>query len=94
MPTPRIIDSIKRVDDSVVLVGFKFVPRASRYQITNDAQHLIKRSGADLVVANTMSHGDYRAYLVSPEKISGAIHSREKLIKALIQEMGRMECRN
>jgi len=87
VPTPKIINLIKKVDKALFLVGFKFEPQSSRSALINKARILIRDSKADLVVANTSYNGRYNAYIVSQEGIKGAINSKAKLAEALIREI-------
>lgn len=94
VPTPKIINLIKKIDHSLFLVGFKFEPRSSRNELIDKARILMHNSQADLVVANTIYNGRYNAYIVSQKKVSGLIYSRNELDKTLIKEIGDALCRN
>jgi phosphopantothenoylcysteine synthetase/decarboxylase len=71
VPAPKLIDSIRKWDPAVLLIGFKFEPDADRSTLLREAQGLMRRSGAKAVLANTLKAGSYRAYLVEQ---SGAIN--------------------
>ncbi|MFA5145132.1 MAG: phosphopantothenoylcysteine decarboxylase [Candidatus Omnitrophota bacterium] len=92
-PTPKIIDSIKKIDSSLFLVGFKFEPRSSGTGLINKARALMRHSRADLVVANTSCRGRYNAYIVNQNKVSGLICSKSTLVKTLIKEIQKNLCR-
>jgi phosphopantothenoylcysteine decarboxylase/phosphopantothenate--cysteine ligase len=92
--TPKIIDSIKKFDPSLFLVGFKFEPQSPKGELINKAKILIRHSQADLVVANTIYNGRYDAYIVSQGKVSNAKHSRNELVKTLIAEIANILCGN
>jgi len=94
VPTPKIIDSIKKLDRSLFLVGFKFEPQSPKNELINKARILIRHSQADLVVANTIYSGRYNAYIVSQGKVSDAMHSRNELVKTLIRETANTLCQN
>lgn len=91
VPTEKIIDLVKKIDDKVFLVGFKFDPNITKNKLLNEAQGLLRRSGADLVVANTMSGAGYRAYLVSESGIGAEINSKEKLVENLASNLKLMK---
>lgn len=93
-PTPKIIDIIRRADHSLILVAFKFEPQAAKVELIKKARTLLKRSGADVVVANTADHNRYKAYIVREDAVRGAIFTKEALSKALISEIGARICRN
>lgn len=89
IPTPKLINRIKKDSRALFSVGFKFKPGANRRALIKEARVLMKRSAADLVVANTIYHGRYNAYIVDSKKDRGAISSKEKLARILIQEIKR-----
>ena len=94
VPTPKIIDMVKKIDPSLFLIGFKFEPKPNKAYLLNQAKVLLKHSGADLVVANTIYNTHYSAYIISPEKVSGVFRSKNKLATALIKETKEALCRN
>ncbi len=94
VPTPKIIGSIKKINRTLFLVGFKFEPQSPKSELINKAKILIQHSKADLVVANTGYNGSYNAYIVSQRKVSGLIRSRSELAGILIKEIKGALCRN
>ncbi len=86
-PTPKIIDSIKRTDPAVFLVGFKYEPRASRSGLLNEALLLMKRARLDAVVANTITDHSYEAHIAGCGPVQGPFTSKETLIKNLLNLM-------
>lgn len=89
VPAPKIIDRIKQWDPRVYLIGFKYEPECAEKRLTREARCLMKRSGADLVVANTVKHGSYRASLVAaqPLKTAGPFRTKVRLAAALVRHM-------
>lgn len=87
IPTPKIIDLIKKIDPSLFLVGFKFEPRAEKESLIKEAKTLLKTASCDLVVANTLRRLHYRAYIVGKRDILGPLTNRESLIKELIKRL-------
>jgi phosphopantothenoylcysteine synthetase/decarboxylase len=86
-PTPKIIDAVKKIAPGIFLVGFKFEPDAGKNKLMQSAKDLMARSKSDLVVANTVTGGKYRAYILSADKISAALISKERLIGKLVNEI-------
>jgi phosphopantothenoylcysteine decarboxylase/phosphopantothenate--cysteine ligase len=95
-PTFKIISIFKKIQPLICLVGFKFEPNTTRKKLAREAQQLIINTQADLVVANTLKNNRYIAYLVTGNRISAPIFSKEgtakNLIRALINNAkGRVE---
>ncbi|MGE5197356.1 MAG: phosphopantothenoylcysteine decarboxylase [Deltaproteobacteria bacterium] len=90
VPTPKLIDLIKKNAPGSVLVGFKFEPGAGRAKLIKESSALFKRARADLVVANTLVNGSYRAYIVNKDgACRGPLSSKEKLAEALVKTLRR-----
>jgi phosphopantothenoylcysteine decarboxylase/phosphopantothenate--cysteine ligase len=93
-PTDKIIDRVKKLDPDVFLVGFKFEPGTTKNTLIDRAQSFIRRSKADLAVANTVVKGNYKAYVLGGEKISGPFLTKEALVRNLAKEIGENLCKN
>lgn len=85
VPTPKLINQIKKIDKRVFLVGFKFMPDSSKNELAKRAVRLIKESASDLVVANTVYKRRYNAYLVTKDRVSRPICSKKEMANALIK---------
>jgi phosphopantothenoylcysteine decarboxylase / phosphopantothenate---cysteine ligase len=85
--TPKIIDAIKKIDPDIFLVGFKFEPTATRPELIKNARLLMARSRLDLAVANTVSSGKYRAYILSFDETGAALTSKGQLISGLVTKI-------
>jgi phosphopantothenoylcysteine decarboxylase / phosphopantothenate---cysteine ligase len=85
--TPKIIDTIKKIDPGIFLVGFKFEPQAARPKLIKSARLLMARSGLDLAIANSVSSGKYRAYILSAEETGTALTSKGKLVSGLASKI-------
>lgn len=85
VPTAKIIDRVKKIDPSVYLVGFKFEPQAAKDYLIPKAWALMKKTGADLVVANTIKSGRYSAFIVGKNKVTGIMRTRSELSQGLIR---------
>jgi phosphopantothenoylcysteine synthetase/decarboxylase len=81
--TPKLIDMIRRKAPSALLVGFKFLPEAAPGKLIAEARKLGRRSRANLVVANTVNKGKYRAFVVSPQGVVPETGSKEELVDLL-----------
>ncbi|HQH70711.1 MAG TPA: phosphopantothenoylcysteine decarboxylase [bacterium] len=88
----KIIEQIKSWAPDVFLVGFKLEARVSQEELAARAGDLIKRSRADLVVANRLEDigaGRHEACLVEADpaegdyRISGSLHTREAIAEHL-----------
>lgn len=87
IPTEKIVDLIKKRDNSLFLAGFKFEPDINKEKLLAQARELMKRSTCNLVVANTVKAGRYLAYLVAGDKVEGPLYTKEKLAKQLIKNL-------
>jgi len=85
VPTPKIIDLIKKVDRIIYLVGFKFEPEASRKILIDKTRSLMNRTKLDLAVANTIGKNGYQAYIVSQNRIQGPMRNKKDLVQKLIK---------
>jgi phosphopantothenoylcysteine decarboxylase/phosphopantothenate--cysteine ligase len=90
--TPKIIDLVKKIDPTLFLAGFKFHPGVNWKVLTDEARILIRRSGADLVVANTFNEKGYQAKVVGESFCSGVVFSKKLLIEKLIKAIGENLC--
>jgi phosphopantothenoylcysteine decarboxylase/phosphopantothenate--cysteine ligase len=89
IPTEKIIDAIKRKAPEALLVGFKFEPGISRRALIHEGEELMKRSGANLVVANTVIKERYQAYVLTTQKrgVSGPYASKRAMCDGLVQAL-------
>jgi len=93
-PTPKILNLIKKFDKNIFLVGFKFEPELAKGQLIKQARTLLKHSKSDLVIANTIYNAHYSAYIVSKEKVSAEVNSKNELSRGLIGEIGDALCKS
>jgi phosphopantothenoylcysteine decarboxylase/phosphopantothenate--cysteine ligase len=83
VPTPKLIERIKKVSPGSFLVGFKLESISSLPVLKKATQRLRTSAGCDLVVANSLKSG-YRGYILDREaKELAQADSREDLSKAL-----------
>lgn len=98
VPTPKVIDRIRRWAPEALLVGFKLVAGESEEGLRQAALTLLRRSGADLVVANDMVQiqaGEHRAVFIEPDgRATGAFAGKVAIAEALVREIAaRLACR-
>ena len=84
-PTPKIIDSLRKINPGSFLIGFKFEPDLQKNELLARANRLMKRAGLDLIVANSICEKKYIAYLISAEKYSGPFFSKKSMVKNLVR---------
>ncbi len=89
VPTPKIINSIKRIDPKVFLVGFKLEPGLSEKKAIKEAKGLFKDSRCDLVVANSIDK-NYRGFLVQGKKVLAKADSRKKMAGLLVKAIKKL----
>lgn len=82
--TPKLIDLIRRTVPAALLVGFKFLPETAPAKLFAAARELGKRSRANLIVANTVQKGAYRAFIVAPQGMVPEAGSKEELVDLLV----------
>ena len=88
IPTPKIIDLIKKIDSALFLVGFKFEPGVSKQLLLKKAKNLMNAALLDLVVANSICNSRYAAYIMSKDKTYGVFRNKNSLTDKLIQMIG------
>lgn len=84
VPTPKIIDLVKKLDKSIFLVGFKFEAPAAKDILIKKAKALFRRADLDLAVANTICGGHYQAYIINKQRVYGPLRSRQDMANRLI----------
>ena len=89
VPTPKIISLMRRVAPCAFLVGFKFEPGAKKNLLLGEARQLLIKSGVDLVVANTIIKGTYRAYILNKTLVEGPFTSKDSMVRNLVKMIHR-----
>jgi phosphopantothenoylcysteine decarboxylase / phosphopantothenate---cysteine ligase len=90
--TPKIIDSAKKINPHIFLVGFKAEYNVSEEELIESASQRMKRSGADLMVANDLSvegagfGSDKNKVILVDESVSSINLSSKKEIASKILE--------
>jgi len=85
VPTPKLIDRIKKIDRALFLVGFKFQPRVKKIKLLEESKDLLRRSNADLVVGNTIDKNRYKAFIVAPQGTVAEALNKEDLADKLVK---------
>ena len=84
VPTPKLIDSIKKINRDLLLVGFKFEPEAPYKILIPETKSLMARAKLDLAVANTVYKNRYCAYLVNDKQVYGPVFNKEDMAGNLV----------
>ncbi|HOS93527.1 MAG TPA: phosphopantothenoylcysteine decarboxylase [Armatimonadota bacterium] len=91
VPTPKVIDRVREWAPDSLLIGFKLVAGESDEGLRQAALTLLRRSGADLVVANDMVQiqaGEHRAVFIEPSgRTAGAFVGKAAIAEALVREI-------
>ncbi len=86
MPTPKLINAVKRTSPQTFLVGFKLRPGLTQRSAQAASRELFKDAHCDLVVANTCSKAGYRAWILDTDvKVLTQASSRRQLVEKLTQ---------
>ena len=89
VPAEKIIDLIKRIDNSIILVGFKFEPQAGKDMLIKRSKELIRHANLDLAVANTIDKNKYCAHILDNYNRSyGPIFNKKNLVAKLANLIG------
>jgi phosphopantothenoylcysteine decarboxylase/phosphopantothenate--cysteine ligase len=94
VPTPKLINLIKKIDRDLFLVGFKFEPKTPRKVLITEAKSLIARANLDLAVANTVYGGRYCAYLVNNRQVYGPVFNKKDMARDLAGLIGEKICKS
>ncbi len=88
IPTPKIINLIKKTVPGIFLVGFKFEPGVSKNNLLKEAKLLQRKTDANLIVANTLNKSNqYRAYIIDSKKTLGSFASKKSLCLGLVEQL-------
>jgi len=84
-PTPKIINSLRKLNPRSFLAGFKFEPDMAAGKLIKEARNLIKEAGLNCVVANSLRNNRYSAYLVEGARIYGPFLSKPEVVNNLVK---------
>jgi phosphopantothenoylcysteine decarboxylase/phosphopantothenate--cysteine ligase len=87
-PTEKIINLVKKINNSLILVGFKFEPKISKRKLIDRTVALIRRARLDLAVANTINKNGYSSYIIDRSKLHGPLFSKKNMIDKLVNLIG------
>ncbi len=91
VPTPKIINQIKKWNPKIVLVGFKLEVGVSLRDLLASARHLLKQSRVDFVLANQLAEGDdskHKGFLLDQNgKIIGQATGKNRLAKLILDTL-------
>jgi len=94
---PKIIDSVKKLQKDVFLVGFKALARVSKKELEREARKKMKECKADLMVANDVGATRYRknpknneVLIIDSKKVQASgWKTKEKIAKFIRKEIER-----
>lgn len=88
VPTPKLIQMVKRWNPHIYLVGFKLEAGADQKALIQAARRCAEESGADLVVANDLStirRGEHQAIVVNPQgKVEATLRGKKHIARGLM----------
>ncbi len=88
VPTPKVINQIKKINPHGLLVGFKLESALTRKGFLDKTKPLFQEAECDFVVANHLNSGNYLGYLIDKDFIiSEAIESRESMSQFLVNTL-------
>lgn len=87
VPTPKIINLIKKTYPKVFLVGFKLESNLTPQKAIECSKKLFTEAKCNLVIANSVGDGAYTSYIVQNDKILGMYLSRAKTAQALAKTL-------
>ena len=86
IPTPKIIQMVKRIDPGIFLVGFKLEPELNSESMREKTKDLFQKARCNLVVANRLKKGKYQGLILDKNgNIFAKASSREKMAEELIK---------
>ena len=84
--TPKLIQTIKRLQPKIFLVGFKLEPVVSLQSAKKEAKDLFLKADCDVVVANQVTAQGYKGFILdSTDTVLGSGNSRKAMSTALIR---------
>ena len=88
VPTPKLINIIKRNKPSVFLIGFKLENYFDDASAVKETKNLFAQSKCDLVVANFMKTNGYEALVLDPQQsLVGKAKSKVQLTQLLLNTL-------
>ncbi|MDP2600740.1 MAG: phosphopantothenoylcysteine decarboxylase [Deltaproteobacteria bacterium] len=88
VPTPKIIDQIKKWAPKTLLVGFKLETGVSQNMLLQEARRLLKKSKADFILANQLSEGkdsSHAGWLLDDKgRVVGKAKGKAKLARLIL----------
>jgi phosphopantothenoylcysteine synthetase/decarboxylase len=89
VPTPKLIQIVKRLNPEAFLVGFKLEVGANRGELVKAARLSAERSGASLVVANELGmiqRGEHQAAVVNARgEVEMVLNGKEQIARGLME---------
>lgn len=93
IPTPKIINQIKKWGPKVLLIGFKLEAGVSQKALLKQARHLLHQAKADFVLANQLTEGDDKKHagvlLDKKGDVVAKAVGKKKLARQIIKRLER-----
>jgi len=85
VPTPKIINRIKKINPSLFLIGFKLESTMTQRSALTKTKRLFDQGRCDLVVANSTRGNNYKGYILNQDRsIVAQATSRQAMSKQLV----------
>ncbi len=88
--TPKLIRTIKTLQPSTVLVGFKLLNGVEKQQLLEAGYGVLEKSSCDFVLANDLTEiGPNRhvGYLLSPDRSCTRLETKEEIAQAIVRNV-------
>ncbi len=82
---PKIIEFMRRLNPKAFLVMFKLESNVSDSVLFKRTLEAMKKSKADLVVANTLQGGHYKGFILGAQNIFARARSKKELARELFK---------
>jgi phosphopantothenoylcysteine synthetase/decarboxylase len=91
VPTPKVIGLVKDLAPRTFLVGFKLEVGKSREELREIAWQFLKKSRADLVVANDLreiEEGQHTGYFITPDgRVTATVVGKDAIARAVVEHL-------
>jgi len=84
---PKIIDLMRKLNPKAFLVMFKLESNVSDPVLLKRSLEAMKKSKADLVVANTFQSGHYKGFILGAQNIFARARSKKDLARELFKTL-------
>jgi len=85
--TPKVISTIKQLQPSVKLIGFKLLSNVSEEKLVEKATELMRKNNCDYVVANDLANigeGTHKAIIIGADGDKIFVNSKEEIAQEIV----------